>query len=131
MNLKTEITEKVLNTLGVSSDPKTIKKIIPVWWQNPRTKDNGGLRLTERGFKSLENAGIKFYEIRIEEPLKFSNQLIIWIDRFIDCPFYLTSKSIFVTTEKMAIQLILYAGNIHKFTLVKAKKYSQIDKNSS
>jgi hypothetical protein len=42
------------------------------------------------------------------------------MDQFIDCPFYLTKKAIFVYREKMAVQLVLFSGNIQKYGLSRA-----------
>jgi hypothetical protein len=42
------------------------------------------------------------------------------MDQFIDCPFYLTKKAIFVYSEKMAVQLVLFSGNIQKYGLSRA-----------
>ena len=57
----------------------------------------------------------KFYEVKFDEPIFFTNKLAIWIDRNLECPFYLTSKQIFVFGEKTAVQLVLFSGNIAKF----------------
>lgn len=115
MNQKFEITKKVLESMGLPSDELRIKKTIPTWWVNTRNKEKGGLRLTEQGFESLCKADIKYYEIKFDEPLYFTNQVAIWIDRNIDCPFYITNKKIYVFGEKMAVQLVLFEGNIQKF----------------
>lgn len=115
MNQKFEITKLVLEITGVSFDKKRIEKTIPIWWQNPRRKEKGGLRLTEQGFEALQKADIKSYEIKFDEPLIPTNKLIVWIDQNIDCPYYITSKKIWVFGEKTAVQLVLFSGNIQKF----------------
>lgn len=115
MNQKYEITKLVLESQGLVVDEKRIKKTIPVWWVNPRKKDKGGLRLTQQGFECLTKADIKSYEIRVDDPVFFTNQLVIWIDQNIDCPFYIEGKRIWVFSEKMAVQLVLFSGNIAKF----------------
>lgn len=121
MTQKYEITKLVLESQGIVADDKRIKKTIPVWWINPRKKAKGGLGLTEQGFECLQNADIKVHKIRFEQPVQITNQLILWIDNFIDCPFYLTKKEIYVFGEKMAVQLVLFSGDIAKFTAAKAK----------
>jgi hypothetical protein len=115
MNPKHEITKIALEAKGLIADEKRIKQTIPIWWVNPRKKEKGGLRLTEQGFECLQQAGIKCYEIRIDEPIFFTNKLAIWIDQNIDCPFYLSNRKIWVFGEKMAVQLVLFSGNIAKF----------------
>lgn len=115
MNQKLEITKKVLEILQLDSSDEKIKKIIPVWWQNPRRKEKGGLRLTDQGFEAFCRANIKFYEIKSEDPIIFTNQLSIWIDQNIDCPFHIKHKKIFVFGAKTAVQLVLFSGNIQKY----------------
>lgn len=115
MNQKHEITKAVLESIGLVADEKRIKQTIPIWWTNTRKKDKGGLRLTEQGFTCLVQADIKYYEIKFDEPMVLTNKLAIWIDQNIDCPFFLTSKKIYVFGQKIAVQLVLFSGNIAKF----------------
>lgn len=115
MNPKFEITKKVLESQGIAADEKRIKETILTWWVNPRTKSKGGLRLTEQGFSCFKQADIKYYEIKFDETIFFNNELIIWIDQNLDCPFYITNKKIWVFGERTAVQLVLFSGNIQKF----------------
>jgi hypothetical protein len=129
MNLKHEITKVVLESLGLSASDQRIKKTIPTWWFSTRNKDKGGLRLTEQGFECLQKADIKCYEIKFDEPIVVTNELIIWIDQNIDCPFFLTHKQIFVFGEKLAVQLVLFSGNIAKFHRAQ-KRFTEKQKTS-
>ena len=122
MTLNTDITKKVLESQGLVADDKRVKQTIPTWWANPRQKETGGLRLTEQGFNCFQQADIKAHRIKFEQPVQYTNQLIIWLDNFIDCPWYVTNKEIYVFGEKMAVQLVLFSGNIAKFGAAKAKK---------
>lgn len=115
MNLKYNLTKLALESNGLDANDKRIKQTIPIWWANPRKKSKGGLRLTEQGFECLKQADLKFHEIRLDEPIFFNNEMIVWIDQNIDCPFYINNKKIWVTSEKMAVQLVLFSGNIQKF----------------
>jgi hypothetical protein len=128
MNPKHDITKAVLESIGLVADEKRIKQTIPIWWMNPRRKEKGGLRLTEQGFKCLRQADIKCYELKFEEPIIVTNELAIWIDQNIDCPFYLTHNRIWVFGEKMAVQLVLFSGNIAKFHRAR-KRFAEKDKN--
>jgi hypothetical protein len=58
---------------------------------------------------------------KISSYYNYNNQEIIWLDNFIDCPWFLTKKEIFVFGEKMAVQLVLFSGNIKKFAHAKAE----------
>jgi hypothetical protein len=122
MYQKFNITKYVLENLGMDSDTKSVRRIMPVWWQNPRIKSKGGLGLTVKGHSALIQAGIKDYVIRLSHPIFFTNQHVIWLDRFIDCPFYLNNHEISVFSEKMAVQLVLFSGDVLKYSAIRAKK---------
>lgn len=116
MNLKHEITKYVLESQGLPADDKRIRKTIPTWWFNPRNKEKGGLRLTEQGFECLTKADIKSYMIKFEEPLEeINNEFLLWLDQNINCPFYLTKKKVWVFGENLAVQLVLFSGNLAKY----------------
>jgi hypothetical protein len=121
MKIKIEITKYVATQLGLDTSDKSIRKFKQIWWKNPRIKDHGGLRLTEEGYDSLIKVGIKSHHIKFDPIPDYTNQEIIWLDNFIDCPWYVTKKEIFVFSEKMAIQLVLFSGNIKKFAYAKAE----------
>jgi hypothetical protein len=121
MKIKIELTKHVATQLGMETSDKSIRKLKQIWWKNPRIKDKGGLRLTEEGYDSLIKAGIKSHHIKFDPVSEYTNQEIIWLDNFIDCPWYVTKKEIFVFSEKMAIQLVLFSGNIKKFAYAKAE----------
>lgn len=124
MNQKTEITKHILESMGLDANEDRVRKTIPTWWYSTRQKDQGGLRLTDQGFESFQKAGIKEYRVKFEETIHFTNQLIIWLDQFIDSPFYLRNKEVYVFNEKMAVQLVLFSGNIQKYATAKAKRQS-------
>lgn len=117
MNQKLEITKYVIEKLGlVSPNEKSFKSWVHLMWQNPRTKENGGLRLTERGFELLVQAEIKYHDIKLEpKEIDVDNRFILWLDNYFNCPFYLTRKKIFVFNDRMAIQLVLFSGDLQKF----------------
>ena len=49
MNWKETYTKIFLKQLGMALTEPNIKQYMPIWWQNTRAKDVGGLRLTEEG----------------------------------------------------------------------------------
>lgn len=121
MNQKIQITKYVLDQINMDSDSKSIRKIMPIWWQNPRTKPNGGLGLTQKGYEAFVKADIRNYAISNNGLPILSNKHIIWIDHFMDCPFFLTNSEIIVFGEKMALQLVLFSGDILRFSSAKAR----------
>ena len=122
MNQKIEITKKVLELQGITPDDDRVKKTIPTWWFSTRSKEKGGLRLTEQGFECFQKAGITSHKIRFEKPIVVTNQVLIWFDQLIDCPFYITSKEIHVFNDKIAVQLVLFSGNIERYVRARANK---------
>jgi len=120
MNWKETYTKIFLKQLDKSSDNASVKQYMPLWWQNTREKDNGGLRLTEAGFDVLKQIELATYDIPYPKEMPLTTQVIIFLDQFIDCPYYLTDRSITVTNEKKAVELTLFSGDIRKYGLVKA-----------
>jgi hypothetical protein len=120
---KEELTKKlhaelISNLSEETIDYKSLSAFNHAIWHNPRNKRVGGWQLTEEGYHLLaETLGYKEYKIDFPQTEEFqiTNQTIIWMDRFIDCPYYLEKKAIIVFKEKTAFQLILFSGDIHKF----------------
>jgi len=125
MNQKLKITKIVAEQLELPTDEQYLDKLRQVIWINIRNKKKGGLGLTEQGFENLKKAEIKSHRVVFEEPIFLTNSLLIWIDNNIDCPFYLTHKEIYLFGERMAIQLILFSGNLQKLQRAQ-KKYTEI-----
>lgn len=121
MNPKISITEYVAKKLNIPHSGKELNNLIRAWWVNPRNKNRNGLGLTKEGFNCLCNADIKFYKVKFETSPQITNQFIIQMDNFINCPFFITKFEIYVFDDKTAIQLVLFSGNIQKFVKVKAK----------
>ena len=81
----------------------------------------GGLRLTEQGFLMLKNQlDIEFYEVRLVKDFKLTAQVAIHMDNFINCPWYLKNKKVYVTDEKQSVVLQLFSGDVKQFGLAKA-----------
>lgn len=117
---KTVYTKVFLSQLGKSTNDSSVKEYLPLWWQNSRQKEEGGLRLTEHGFDLLSELDITVYEIPFQQDMVLTAQIIIFLDQFIDCPYYLTNRSIFVTNEKKAVELTLFSGDLRKYGIAKA-----------
>lgn len=120
MNWKETYTKIFLKQLDKSSDDTAVKQYMPLWWQNTREKDNGGLRLTEAGYEIVKQIELATYDIPYPPEMPLTTQVIIFLDQFIDCPYYLTNRSITVTNEKKAVELTLFSGDIRKYGLIKA-----------
>ena len=77
----------------------------------------------------LEKIDLKTYDIKFPAKVIFTTQTYLWLDEFVDCPYFVDKKKIIVTTEKMALQLMLFAGDITKYGLARAM--SKMDEQKS
>jgi hypothetical protein len=125
MNWKETYTKVFLKQLNKSTDPATVKQYMPLWWRNTRSKNTGGLRLTESGYDILMEIGIETYDIPFPPDMPLTTQVIIFLDQFISCPYYITNKGIIVTDQKKAVELTLFSGDVRKYGLTKAMKRSE------
>ena len=120
MNWKETYTKVFLKELGYSISEANIKQYMPLWWQNTRNKGAGGLRLTEEGMSIISQINLATYDIPYPKDMPVTTQVILFLDQFIDCPYYLTNRSITVTNEKKAVELTLFSGDLRKYGLTKA-----------
>ena len=115
------LTKIFLQQWGKSVDDANLKIFSRTWWQSNRATKQTALRLTEEGFNFLVNdLELKAYEIPFTESIELSPQTIVFLERYIDCPYYLTVESITVFTERKSFELMLFSDDIRKFGLIKA-----------
>jgi len=127
MNWKETYTKIFLKELGKAASDTNVKEYMPLWWQNTRSKGTGGLRLTDRGYDLLQQIELATYDIPYPKDMPLTTQVIIFLDHFIDCPYYLTNRGITVTNEKKAVELTLFSGDLRKYGLTKAMSRSKKD----
>ncbi len=121
MDWKNTYTKIFLQQANISITETTIKEYLPVWWKNSRVKTEGGLRLTEEGLKFVqERLQLQTYDVPFPLEFTITTQVLIFLDKFIDCPYYLAADGIVVTNEKKAMELHLFSGDIRKYGLIKA-----------
>ena len=117
---KVEMTKAFLTAANEYDQNKLDKKVIDFWY-NIRKKDSGGLRLTEYGYKYItQRAEIKEYKIDFSEQFAITPQVLLWLDNYINSPYYITKKWISVFSEKSAFELYLFSGDIRKYGYNKA-----------
>ncbi len=118
---KETFTKIFLKEANKSIDSANIKLHLHKWWQSHRNKNSGGLRLTEEGLDFLSNElQIKSYTVPFTEAIDLSPQVIIFFDRHMDCPYFLTNSAIIVFSERKSFELYMFSDDIRKFGLVKA-----------
>lgn len=121
MDLKDTYTSVFLKAAGQTPNEDTVKNFRPVWWQNVRGKDHGGLRLTDQALEFIEtHSQIKTYKIELPKEISITPQILIWLDQFIESPYHITKKYIIVLKEKSAFELYLFHGDIKKMGYAKA-----------
>ena len=126
---KVTYTKLFLKELGKSYNDLSVKEHMPLWWYNTRQKDVGGLRLTDDGFEIINKIELQTYDIPYPRDMPMTTQVIIFLDKFIDCPYYLTNRSITVTNERKAVELGLFSGDLRKYGLTKAMSRSKKDED--
>lgn len=121
MDVKDELTSVFLKAAGKDLTEEYVKQCRFTWWYNVRNKNSGGLRLTEEGINFIEkDAEIKTYKINLPKDFSITPQILLWLDNFIESPYYITKKFIVVLKEKAAFELYLFSGDIKKYGYTKA-----------
>jgi hypothetical protein len=114
------LTKIFLQQWGKSTDTANLSMYNRTWWQSNRSGKNS-FRLSDKGYEFLvSELGLREYEIPFTEPIELSPQTIVFLERYIDCPYYLTNQSITVFSERKSFELMLFSDDIRKFGLVKA-----------
>jgi len=122
------LTKIFLQQWGKTIDETNVDMYSRTWWQSNRVGKDNAFRLSDKGYEFLvSELELKEYEIPFTEPIELSPQTIIFLERYIDCPYYLTNQSITVFSEKKSFELYLFSDDIRKFGLIKAMNERQKD----
>ena len=113
---KKEIVTKAMIDTFASDDKPDLQTAFNKWWMNTRT--NGGLRLTQTGFKVLSSMDYDTYEFKVDNLLTTRN--IVLMDKNLQAPYYLhkisTAKcNLIMFGSEDATLLNLYGGDFKSF----------------
>ena len=99
----------------------TLKEYTPIGWQNTRVKATGGLRLTDEGIRVVtEDVELATFDVPFPKDFSLTTNSIIWLDQFIDCPWWLGRGGMVVTDERKAVEISLFSGDVRKYGITKA-----------
>ncbi len=119
--LKEVYTKIFLEQTGLPNDDDSVRQYIKKWFRNPREKLDSGLTLTDEGFEFLvTKIGLQSYRIPFPKDFQITTQVVLFLDKFLDCPNYYNKKEIFVFKEKKAAELMLFSGDVRKYGIAKA-----------
>lgn len=117
MRDKIKLTRELINLLPEDQRP-TVESVLPLWWYNLRK--NGGMRLTGPGYTVFKrDLELENYTFVINDPLVFTQQTILKLDRKLQAPYYIHAikgipKSIVFFGSREAVMANLY-GNLLQF----------------
>ena len=125
------LTKIFLAQWGKGTDETNVKMYSRTWWQSTMVGKQNAFRLSEAGFEFLTTElDLKCYEIPFTEQIELSPQTIVFLERYVDCPYFLTSQSITVFSERKSFELMLFSDDIRRFGLIKAmtERQKEMDK---
>ena len=121
MVLRDSLTRIFLSQWGKSIDETNVRHYSRIWWQSSRVNKQTAFRLSDAGFMFLDGElKLQSYEIPFTEQIELSPQTIIFLEKYLDCPYHLTSKCITVFSERKSFEIQLFSDDIRKFGLIKA-----------
>ena len=117
------LTKIFLNQWGQSIDEANVVYYSKKWWKNNRIRNNS-FSLSDEGLDFLQNElKLKFYTIPFNESIQKSPQTIVYLNRFIDTPYYLSDKSLIVFSERQSLEMYLFSDDIRKYGIIKVIEY--------
>jgi hypothetical protein len=128
---KQAYTKIFIKANGEALSEENVKLKTRLWWKNNRSNFNHSLRLTDQGLEFVKDIlDLKIYEVPFPADLDLKPQVLLYLDKFIDCPYHLTEDSITVLGECKAIELHLFSGDVRKYGFIKATKRESSTKKS-
>lgn len=117
MRDKRKLTQELVALLPASQSVSA-DKAMTSWWFNLRK--NGGMRLTGQGYVTfVKDLELEHYEYIIDDPMQFTQQTILNLDRKMQMPYYVHAvkgipKKIVFFGSREAVMVNLYR-NLQQF----------------
>lgn len=112
MELKRKLAFDVCSSLGLTEN--SFDTVYVHMWRNIR--EDGGYRLTERGYEWLVELGLKPYGIRLDQDNHKTNvttgNILLGLDRHLKAPYFLKNGKLSIFDDSISAQLLLYGGDI-------------------
>lgn len=114
------LTKVFLRRWGKSMSAENVRYYSRKWWRSVRASKIANYRLSDSGFAFVtETLQLISYRISIPEPIR-NPQDLIFIDKYVDCPYYLQDDAIIVFSEKKGAELSFFSDDIGRYGLAKA-----------
>lgn len=118
---KKTYTKILLKAADKSADAANVELYLHTIWYSSRIKKKGGLRLSDKGYEFLvKDLNLQEHEVLFTDRIELSPSVMLFLDQYLECPYYLTSHSLTVFSEKAAFKLHMFSDDIRKFGLIKA-----------
>lgn len=121
MNWKEIYTKAILEEKDMEVNDASIREHLQKWWVNTRNRGKAGLRLSDDGLAAVDSVKIELFHIDYPPSMKMTPQVILFLDKFLDCPYFLKKDGIIVLDSQRAIELTLYSGDVHFYGETKAR----------
>jgi hypothetical protein len=115
MELKRKLAFEVCTYLGLTEN--SFDSIYLNMWRNIR--EDGGYRLTERGYEWLHELGLKSHLITLandnsKQELRTGN-ILLSLDRYLKAPYFIKNNKLNIFDDSISTQLLLYGGDIKAY----------------
>ena len=111
MDLKRKLALDACLSLGLTEN--SFDTVYLHMWRNIR--EDGGYRLTERGYEWLNELGLKAYTIKLENDNVKTGNILLGLDRHLKAPYFLKNGKLSIFDDSISTQLLLYGGDIKAY----------------
>jgi len=123
MSSNNALTKIFLTQWGKSTDEANVILYSREWWKTNSSAKHASLRLTDAGLAFLSKTlKLHSYNVPFSVDIGDSPQTMIFLGRYIKCPYFLTPRNIIVFSELVNFELRLFSDDIRKYGIIKSLK---------